>query len=52
MHFAFDRLRLERISSVIHPQNAASIRVAEKLGMRGTHDADQWGRRRDLLALR
>ena len=24
----------ERISSVIHPQNAASLRVAEKLGMR------------------
>jgi RimJ/RimL family protein N-acetyltransferase len=34
MTFAFDRLNLERISSVIHPQNAASIRVAEKLGMR------------------
>jgi len=34
MTFAFDRLTLERISSVIHPQNAASIRVAEKLGMR------------------
>jgi RimJ/RimL family protein N-acetyltransferase len=34
MQFAFDRLQLERISSVIRPQNAASIRVAEKLGMR------------------
>src|SRR5271155_5735281 len=34
MTFAFDRLNLERISSVIHPQNAASIRVSEKLGMR------------------
>jgi RimJ/RimL family protein N-acetyltransferase len=33
MHFAFDRLKLERISSVIRPQNKASIRVAEKLGM-------------------
>jgi RimJ/RimL family protein N-acetyltransferase len=33
MQFAFDRLQLERISSVIRPQNAASIRVAEKLGM-------------------
>ncbi|HEV8067830.1 MAG TPA: GNAT family N-acetyltransferase [Planctomycetaceae bacterium] len=32
--WAFDRLNLQRISSVIHPQNAASIRVAEKLGMR------------------
>jgi RimJ/RimL family protein N-acetyltransferase len=33
MQFAFDRLGLERISSVIRPQNRASIRVAEKLGM-------------------
>jgi RimJ/RimL family protein N-acetyltransferase len=33
IQFAFDRLNLERISSVIHPQNAVSIRVAEKLGM-------------------
>jgi RimJ/RimL family protein N-acetyltransferase len=33
MQFAFDRLGLQRISSVIRPQNAASIRVAEKLGM-------------------
>ena len=33
MTFAFDRLNLKRLSSVIHPQNAASIRVAEKLGM-------------------
>ena len=34
MQFAFERLKLERLASVIHPQNAASIRVAEKLGMR------------------
>ncbi len=33
MQFAFDRLNLEHISSVIRPQNAPSIRVAEKLGM-------------------
>jgi RimJ/RimL family protein N-acetyltransferase len=33
MQFAFDHLKRERISSVIRPQNAASIRVAEKLGM-------------------
>ena len=32
--FAFDRLNLDRISSVIHPENKASIRVAEKLDMR------------------
>ncbi|HEV7999646.1 MAG TPA: GNAT family N-acetyltransferase [Planctomycetaceae bacterium] len=34
MQFAFDRHNLEHISSVIRPQNAPSIRVAEKLGMR------------------
>jgi RimJ/RimL family protein N-acetyltransferase len=34
INFGFERLNLERISSVIHPENAASIRVAEKLGMR------------------
>jgi len=33
MQFAFDRLNLPHISSVIRPQNAPSIRVAEKLGM-------------------
>lgn len=34
IQFAFDRLDQPRISSLIHPQNAASIRVAEKLGMK------------------
>jgi RimJ/RimL family protein N-acetyltransferase len=31
---AFGTLRLERVVSIIHPENAASRRVAEKLGMR------------------
>jgi RimJ/RimL family protein N-acetyltransferase len=31
--FGFDELGLERIISIIYPANAASIRVAEKLGM-------------------
>jgi RimJ/RimL family protein N-acetyltransferase len=34
MQYGFERLNLPRISSVIHPLNNASIRVAEKLGMR------------------
>jgi RimJ/RimL family protein N-acetyltransferase len=34
IQFAFDRLNLPHIASVIYPQNIASIRVAEKLGMR------------------
>jgi RimJ/RimL family protein N-acetyltransferase len=33
VEFAFDRLGSSRVSSVIHPANRASIRVAEKLGM-------------------
>jgi len=33
MQFAFERLGLPHLSSVIQPANLASIRVAEKLGM-------------------
>ncbi len=33
MNYAFDRLDQHHISSLIQPDNAASIRVAEKLGM-------------------
>jgi RimJ/RimL family protein N-acetyltransferase len=33
MQFAFDKLACRHVSSVIHPANRASIRVAEKLGM-------------------
>jgi len=31
--YAFDTLRLQRLIAMIDPQNGASIRVAEKLGM-------------------
>jgi len=34
LQFAFERLDLGHLSSVIHPLNRASIRVAEKLGMK------------------
>ncbi|MEN9577436.1 MAG: hypothetical protein RJA70_445, partial [Pseudomonadota bacterium] len=37
LNFAFSQLRLERLVSVIHPENRASIRVAEKMGMRVSH---------------
>jgi RimJ/RimL family protein N-acetyltransferase len=33
MQYAFDRLGIDHIVSVIHPENRPSIRVAEKLGM-------------------
>ena len=34
MHYAFELLRLHRISLWISPENPASLRVAEKLGLR------------------
>jgi RimJ/RimL family protein N-acetyltransferase len=34
MRWAWDVLDAERLISVIHPENAASIRVAERLGLR------------------
>jgi RimJ/RimL family protein N-acetyltransferase len=43
MQFAFDHLHLERISSLIRPQNAASIRVAEKLGMQPERSTQLFG---------
>ena len=36
--YAFDTLCLERLIAIIDPANVASIRVAEKLGMR--YEAD------------
>jgi hypothetical protein len=38
--FAFDQLHRERVVSCIYPDNAASIRVAEKIGMRYEKDFD------------
>ena len=35
--YGFDTLALDRIVSIIHPDNGASRRVAEKLGMRLSH---------------
>ena len=43
--FAFRQLGLTRLISLIHPQNARSLRVAERLG--ATHESDietaRWG---------
>jgi RimJ/RimL family protein N-acetyltransferase len=40
--YAFDVIGLERIVSMISPQNSASCRVAEKLGMKVEREAT-WG---------
>ena len=42
--WARDELGLERLISLIHPDNAASIRVAEKLGARHEQDVTISGR--------
>jgi RimJ/RimL family protein N-acetyltransferase len=34
LHFAFSQLQAEHVISVIHPDNSASIRVAERIGER------------------
>jgi RimJ/RimL family protein N-acetyltransferase len=43
LRFAFTELNAEHVVSVIHPQNAASIRVAEKLGERFERTAEVRG---------
>jgi RimJ/RimL family protein N-acetyltransferase len=43
MNWAFDVLGLDHIISVIRPENARSIRVAERLGMRYERDVEVMG---------
>lgn len=52
VEYAFTVLDRDRLISIIHPENAASIRVAEKLGMHldeGPVDRD--GRPRNIYAM-
>ncbi len=48
--FAFDELRRERVVSCIYPDNAASIRVAEKIGMHYEKDFGWAGHTLSLYA--
>jgi ribosomal-protein-alanine N-acetyltransferase len=41
--WGFDSVGLERIVAVVHPQNAASLQVVEKLGMRALGTAVHYG---------
>jgi RimJ/RimL family protein N-acetyltransferase len=41
--WSFDALGLDHIISLIHPENARSIRVAERLGMKFECDAEVCG---------
>ena len=42
--YGFQQLRLPKLISIIHPQNAASIRVAEKTGMTLEKQTVKWER--------
>lgn len=43
LRFAFEVLKLEEIVAIVHPENRASQRVTEKLGMRFTKQAEYFG---------
>ena len=40
LHHAFARLALERVVSIIHPENVTSFRVAERLGIAPWREVD------------
>jgi len=42
--FAFDVLQRDRVISLIHPENHASIRIAERIGERLLRRIDHYGR--------
>lgn len=44
LQFAFEHLQQPHMISLIHPENAASIRVAERLGERSTGPIDVFGK--------
>jgi ribosomal-protein-alanine N-acetyltransferase len=39
LEYGFSKLGLERIAAIVYPDNIASIRVLEKLGMKYEHEA-------------
>ena len=51
LEYAFDELGEEKVISVIHPENAASIRVAEKIGERFDRTQDVRGQKRLIYSV-
>ncbi|MGD8813557.1 MAG: GNAT family N-acetyltransferase [Anaerolineales bacterium] len=43
LEFAFGNLGLKQVVAIVHPENMASQRVIEKLGMNFTHQAEYFG---------
>jgi RimJ/RimL family protein N-acetyltransferase len=51
LEFAFDVVGRDRVISIIHPENAASVRVAEKLGLRLAEFQQRHGEPRNIYAI-
>ena len=49
--YGFDHLGLERLSALIHPENIASRRVAEKIGMTLLRQIEHRARTRCLYGM-
>jgi [ribosomal protein S5]-alanine N-acetyltransferase len=45
LDYGFDQAGLERVVGIAQPENIASVRVLEKLGMRALGEAEYWGKR-------
>ena len=43
LRFGFESARLEELIGLVHPDNAGSIRVLEKIGMRQADRLTLWG---------
>jgi RimJ/RimL family protein N-acetyltransferase len=43
LEFAFGKLGLKQVVAIVHPENKASQRVIEKLGMGFSHEAEYFG---------
>ena len=43
LEFAFGKLDLKQVVAIVHPENRASQRVIEKLGMRFTEETEYFG---------
>lgn len=43
LDFGFNRFNLKKIAALVYPQNAPSIRVIEKMGMKYEKEAEYWG---------
>jgi len=51
LEYAFTELRRDRVISIIHPDNTASNRVAEKLGLTVAERTERNGQPRDIWSI-